>query len=107
MYAGWGSRCSGMSPDSLATRSDPCGHVAPCALVYHRFRDGALTDNSPRSLAAPGRPRPEDLALLVARRRVRRGRRWTLARVCAHAAPRLHVVVHAVLSGAHPVAAPV
>ena len=42
------------------------------ALVYHRSSDGAPTDNSTRSAAAPGRSRPQDAALLVAGRRCSR-----------------------------------
>src|SRR5437868_15445947 len=96
-----------MSPDLQVTTSAPCGHVAPQPLVYHRSKDGASTGNPTRPAATPPRPRPQDRALLVVDRAVRRRRRRPLAGVCADPAARLPVVGDAVLSGAHPVAAAV
>ena len=96
-----------MSLDSQVTTSAPCRHVAPRALVYHRFCDGALTDNPTRSPAAPGRSRPEDAALLVADRLFAVvGGGLSLA-FAMTAAAQLPVVGDAVLPGAHPVAAAV
>src|SRR5687768_6650047 len=68
-------------PDSRATTSVHWLHVARGALVYHRFNDGDLTGNSSRSSATSRGPRPQDAALLVARRGVRGRRRRTVADV--------------------------
>ena len=49
-----------MFPDSRRPRRLPGGTWRCSALVYHRSCDGDHSDNSTRSSAAPGRPRPQD-----------------------------------------------
>src|SRR5689334_25159627 len=96
-------RYSAMFRDSKATTSVHWRHVAPNALVYHRGFDGDHSDDSARSVAAAGRPRTQDAALLVADCRVRGGGRRALARVRGAQDQELSVVGDAVLLRAHPV----
>src|ERR1700733_12051352 len=99
----WDFRCLAMSPDSRVTRSARSTHVALRANMYHRFSDGARTDNPTRPAAAAGRARSQDAEVLVADRDLRGGRRRLVVRVRDDARAQLPVVGHAVLSGADPI----